>query len=140
MNAKDTGMPTATAWYRQSFTKKYKKDQSWEGGLNQTHRADQYTPSAPIVQPPYNHPTNSQYSASIHLSIQDKISGTPSAPYPENPDTSLNIRVESTANKEDSGEVDMDEEITMEMNRLKEEIARIELKGKGKKYIKKPVQ
>ena len=128
-------------WHgRQSFTKKYKKDQSWEGGLNQAHRADQYTPSAPIVQPPYNQPTNSQYSPSMHPSIQDKISGSPSAPYPGNTITPSNNMVELKSKERDSDGHDTDEDISMEMNRLKEEIARIELKGKGPKYMKRSVQ
>ena len=141
MNTPDIGAPTATAWYRQSVTKKYNKDQDWKGDCHQhqVHQADQYIPSAPLVQPPYNQPTN-PYIPLKHPSIQDKISGYPSAPYPGTASTSSNLKVEPEQIERDPDDQDTDEDIKTEINRLREEMARIELKGKAAKYMKRSVQ
>ena len=48
--------------------------------------------------------------------------------------------VEPERAERDPDNQDTDEDIKTKMNRLREEMARIKLKGKGVKYMKRPVQ
>ena len=128
METMDTGIPTANTWYRQSITKNFVKDQDHTGDNNQlhihqftnppVHRAENYRPSAPYIQAPFNQ-TSSLYVPPQHPPIANRRAGYPSTPYPGSA-TKTNMKVDPALEEGDNTDQETDEEIKKEMARLRE--------------------
>ena len=132
MEITDSGVPTATAWYKRSTSENSIRDRNTQGGPVQfqthqfstapVHTAEQFRPSAPTVQmmssPPPPPSTGTR-------------AGYPLATYPGT-SVKMNPKLDSLEEKEENSDPDSEQDIEQEMEQLHNKIRKFSMEKKAR--------